>query len=106
MPEWHLDIVRDGKRNLLVVYEPVSGLLEREPIGMAVRLEIVRALRSIMLRTRPHLPGTIVTDRALGWFGVADATGVKHRILTASQPTALERIARQLIDNLDKEPGQ
>lgn len=104
MTTWHLDMVRDGYgAPLLVVIDPHSGLLEREPMRHFVRLDVIRALRNVVKRTVHDWPAEIVTDNARQWFGVADAIGARHRILVPGQMTELERIARGLIAKLGPE---
>ncbi|MGE4321749.1 MAG: hypothetical protein AB7E60_01815 [Sphingobium sp.] len=97
--EWHLDVVQDGNAPpLLVVIDQCSMMVEREEIAYFTRIDVLDALRTIMMRT-VRRPDAIVTDNARQWFGVADAIGAGHRYYLPGQPTELERIARGLISN-------
>lgn len=101
--EWHLDLMRDGAGQLhVVVYEPQSKRLEHEAIPQALSLDIIRALRTIMLRTVPHWPHVIVTDHAGQWIGVSDVLNCQRRIEACGRKRAVERAARRLFDNLNQ----
>jgi len=93
MTVWHLDLVRKGNDVVLAVLDPDTGMIELEPVGSPV--DIVRALRNVMLRTVPNWPSRIGTDHAICFSGLGPAVGIEQWYLAPDQMRAVERAARR-----------
>ncbi|UIJ46916.1 hypothetical protein LZK98_08230 [Sphingomonas cannabina] len=89
---WVLDLVlRDGTV-MLAVTEPVSGMVELEPISGWSLADATTALRNVIARTAPRTPQTIITDRGRFFAGLGEAMGIEQQFTTFTDQRRLERL--------------
>lgn len=99
---WHLDMVRDVDAGLFVVaWDPDAGTLHRAPLYNRTPEGARWALRDLLKGAAPIRPDVIVTDHALVWTGIAGRGGIEHQYRVPGERSAIERLARGLLDGLE-----
>mgnify|MGYP001597347296 CR=1 FL=1 len=92
---WHLDLLSVASvRSLVILDAETRRIVATEPLAGDGPSDVVRALRTVMLRTVPGWPSTIVTDNARQFAGVGEAIGIEQRFVSGLQQSAVERVLR------------